>query len=97
MSTKPLCRQWLDNNGKCERENCGFEHPDALSKIKICQAKSAKHCRLGMKCNMRHMADEKANAVASSTAGSSRASADQESGSDYASGESDDDDDDDDE
>ena len=95
VSTKPLCRQWLDNNGKCERENCGFEHPDDLSKIKICQAKSAKHCRHGVKCNMRHLADEKANAVASSTAGSSRASADQESGSDYASGESDDDDDDD--
>ena len=56
-----------------------------------------KHCRLGMKCNMRHIADEKAHAVASSTAGSSRASADQDSGSDYGSGESDDDDDNDDE
>ena len=96
-STKPLCRQFLDNNGKCERDNCGFEHPEDLSKIKICHAKSAKHCRLGMKCNMRHIGDEKAHAVASSTAGSSRASADQDSSSDYGSGESDDDDDNDDE
>ena len=97
MSTKPLCRQFLDNNGKCERENCGFEHPEDLSKIKVCHAKSAKHCRLGMKCNMRHIGDEKAHAVASSTAGSSRASEDQDSSSDYGSGESDDDDDNDDE
>ena len=91
--TKPLCRQFLDHNGKCERNNCGFEHPDDLSKIKFCNAKSAQQCRLGMKCNMRHVADEKANAVASSTAGSSRASADQASYSDIESGDSDDDDD----
>ena len=84
-STKPRCRQYLDE-GKCDRDNCGFDHPNDLSKIPICNAKSAQYCKLGTKCNLRHVGDENAN-VASS--GSSGASTDQDS--DVGSGDSDDD------
>ena len=60
-----------------------------LSKLPMCNTKSVNHCHLGIKCNVRHVDDEKANTATSSTAESSGASADQDS--DVGDGDSEDD------